>query len=145
SDLAGGGTARGGPGAPPASSAPDCARFPRRWTMRRRRHAPLLLLLALGLAFAFDAARAAAQPGPLAGLDAYIEQALKDWEVPGLALAIVKDDSVIHARGYGVRELGRPAAVDARTLFAIGSASKAFTAALIGMAVEEGKLKRSEE
>lgn len=108
--------------------------------MRRRRHAPLLLL-ALAFALGVDAARAAAQPGPLAGLDAYIEQALKDWEVPGLALAIVKDDSVIHARGYGVRELGRPDAVDARTLFAIGSASKAFTAALIGMAVEEGKLK----
>src|SRR5690606_22223565 len=98
----------------PASSAPHCARSSRRWKMRRRRHAPLLLL-ALGFAFAFSAARAAAQPGPLAGLDAYIERALKAWEVPGLALAIVKDDSVIHARGYGVRELGRPDAVDART------------------------------
>src|SRR5690606_10065520 len=88
-----------------------------------------------------DAARAAAQPGPLAGLDAYIEQALQDWGVPGLALALVTDDSVLHARGSGLRDLGPPAAVAAPTLLALGSPSQAFTAALIGMAVEEGKLK----
>jgi CubicO group peptidase (beta-lactamase class C family) len=81
-----------------------------------------------------------AQQGKLRGLDAYIEQAMKQWEVPGLALAVVKDDSVIYAKGYGVRELGRPEPVTPHTLFAIGSTTKAFTSALMGMLVDEKKV-----
>lgn len=77
---------------------------------------------------------------PYPGLDAYVNAALRTWQVPGLALAIVRHDSVIYARGYGVRELGKPAPVDARTVFAIGSASKAFTAAAVAMAVDEQKV-----
>ena len=84
---------------------------------------------------------AVAQNGQLAGLDAYIDKALKDWEVPGLALAIVRNDSVVHLKGYGVKELGKPGAVTAQTVFAIGSSSKAFTAALVGMLVDEGKVR----
>jgi CubicO group peptidase (beta-lactamase class C family) len=60
--------------------------------------------------------------------------------VPGLALAVVRNDSVIFARGYGVRDISRPDRVDERTLFAIGSASKAFTAASIAMLVDEKKV-----
>ncbi len=87
------------------------------------------------------AARAQASDPRLAGLDAYIEKAMKAWEVPGLALAIVKDDSLIYARGYGVRELGKPEPVTAHTIFAIGSATKGFTAALMAMLVDSGKVK----
>jgi len=58
-----------------------------------------------------------------------------------VAVAIVRNDSVIYARGYGVRELAKPAPVTARTMFAIGSASKAFTAAAVAMLVDEGKLR----
>ena len=77
---------------------------------------------------------------PLAELDAYVEQAVSDWEVPGLALAVVKDGVVLFEKGYGVRELGSASNVDENTLFAIGSTTKAMTAAAIGMLVDEGKL-----
>jgi len=77
---------------------------------------------------------------PLAGFDAYVSNAMKDWRTPGLAIAVVKDGQVAFAHGYGVRELGKPAAVDTRTLFAIGSTTKAMTAALVGMLVDEKKV-----
>ncbi|HSK73953.1 MAG TPA: serine hydrolase [Pyrinomonadaceae bacterium] len=83
----------------------------------------------------------AAQPAPLAGFDDYVSRAIKDWEVPGVAIAVVKDDKIVFAKGYGVREVGKPAPVDERTLFAIGSSSKAFTAATVAMLIDEGKLK----
>ncbi len=73
-------------------------------------------------------------------LDAYVAQAVKDWHVAGLAIAVVKDGRVMFSRGYGVRELGKPAPVDTSTLFAIASTTKAMTAASIGMLVDEGKL-----
>ncbi|MFN2513783.1 MAG: serine hydrolase [Pyrinomonadaceae bacterium] len=81
------------------------------------------------------------QEAPLNGFDDYVNKALREWEVPGLAIAIVKDDRIVLAKGYGVRKLGDPAPVNERTLFAIGSSSKAFTAAAVAMLVDEGKLK----
>ena len=78
---------------------------------------------------------------PEPGFDEYVEKAMKQWEVPGLAIAVVKDDKIVYAKGYGVRELGGTAAVNEQTLFAIGSASKAFTAATIAMLVDDGKIK----
>jgi CubicO group peptidase (beta-lactamase class C family) len=84
------------------------------------------------------------QDATLNGFDDYVNKALKDWEVPGLAIAVVKNDQIVHAKGYGVRKLGDPAPVDEKTLFAIGSSSKAFTAAAIAMLVDEGKMKWDE-
>ncbi len=81
------------------------------------------------------------QEAPLSGFDDYVNKALREWEVPGLAIAIVKDDRIVLAKGYGVRKLGDPLPVSERTLFAIGSSSKAFTAAAVAMLVDEGKLK----
>ncbi len=75
-----------------------------------------------------------------ADVDAYVERAITEWEVPGLALAVIKDDSVLIAKGYGVRRLGEAGRVDANTLFAIASTTKAMTAACLGMLVDEGKL-----
>ena len=77
---------------------------------------------------------------PWPGLDAYVEAALKTWKTPGLGLAVIRNDSVIYARGYGIRDLGKPDKVDERTIFAIGSASKAFTAASVAMLVDEKKV-----
>lgn len=77
---------------------------------------------------------------PWPGLDSYIEAAIKTWKVPGLGLAVVRNDSVIYARGYGVRDIGRLDKVDERTIFAIGSSSKAFTAAAVAMLVDEKKV-----
>ena len=73
-------------------------------------------------------------------LDQYIAKSVRDWEVPGLAIAIVKDDRVVAARGYGVRELGSPEPVDGETIFDIASLTKSFTAAGAAVLVDEGKL-----
>ena len=106
------------------------------------------------LAFPFLAAPAAAQarlagrpasakdPSPsLAALDQYVTQAVKDWRIPGLAIAVVANDSVVFARGYGVLDLAKPDRVNEHTRFAIGSTTKAMTSAALGMLVDEGKLK----
>ncbi|MCC9136555.1 serine hydrolase [Pontibacter silvestris] len=77
----------------------------------------------------------------LAKLDAYYEQALKDWNVPGMAIAIVKDDSVIFAKGYGVQNNQTGGPVDANTIFGIASNTKAYTAAALGILVDQGKIK----
>ncbi|MGH9913667.1 MAG: serine hydrolase domain-containing protein, partial [Pyrinomonadaceae bacterium] len=82
-----------------------------------------------------------AQESPLNGFDDYVRKAMKEWEVPGLAIAVVKDDKVVFSKTYGVRKLGDPTPVDERTMFAIASCTKAFTAAALAMLVDEGKLK----
>src|SRR5919107_3166357 len=73
-------------------------------------------------------------------IDAYAAKAGQDWKVPGFSVAIVKDDKVVFAKGYGVRELGKSDAVDKDTLFAVASNTKAFTAAALATLVDEGKL-----
>jgi CubicO group peptidase (beta-lactamase class C family) len=95
------------------------------------------LLLALPAA---AAAQTDTIADPLAGFDAYVSQAVGEWEVPGLAIAVVKDDSVVFMRGYGVRELGKDEPVTPRTLFANASTTKAFTTIAVAMMVDEGKL-----
>ncbi len=97
--------------------------------MRRR----LIFAIAFLLAPALEA-----QSGRV---DAYISNAVRAWNEPGHAIAVVKDDKIVFAKGYGVRKLGEPAPVDENTVFAIGSLSKAFTAAAAGMLVDEGKLR----
>ena len=77
----------------------------------------------------------------LAEINLYAEKVRRDWNVPGFAVAIVKDDKVIFAKGYGVRTLGKPEKVDDNTIFAIASNSKAFTTAGLAILVDEGKLK----
>jgi CubicO group peptidase (beta-lactamase class C family) len=79
-----------------------------------------------------------AQSPELHGLDAYVEQAMRDWEIPGLAIAVVRNDSVIFANGYGERRLGGGEPVDEHTLFAIASTTKAMTVGALGMLVDEG-------
>lgn len=76
----------------------------------------------------------------LADLDRYIPKALADWNGAGVAVGIVWNDSLIYAKGFGVREVGKPETVDDRTVFAIGSNSKFFTAVAAGMLADDGKL-----
>src|SRR5262249_39948468 len=82
----------------------------------------------------------AAQTTAPEDLDSYAARVLKEFDVPGLALAIVKDGRVVLAKGYGVRKLGEPAQVDEHTLFGIASNTKAFTSAALAMLVDEGKI-----
>jgi CubicO group peptidase (beta-lactamase class C family) len=65
---------------------------------------------------------------------------MKTFEVPGMAVAIVKDDKIVVAKGYGVRKLGEPTPVDEFTMFGIGSNTKAFTTAALATLIDEGKL-----
>lgn len=74
-------------------------------------------------------------------LDAYFAKAAKDWNVPGLAVAVVHKGQLVLARGYGVREVGKPEPIDTQTIFAIASTTKAITAAALGMLVDEGKVR----
>jgi CubicO group peptidase (beta-lactamase class C family) len=82
-----------------------------------------------------------AQTAELVGLDTYIRQAMMDWEIPGLAIAVVRNDSVVFLRGYGERRAGSGDPVDENTLFAIASTTKAFTTGALGMLVDEGAIR----
>lgn len=97
-------------------------------------------LLALSGFIASAPARAQSN-SPFRELDGYISQAVKDWRIPGLAIAVVQNGVVAYARGFGVLELGKPASVDEHTRFAIGSTTKAMTALALGMLVDEGKIR----
>lgn len=86
-----------------------------------------------------------APPGPspaeaLQGFDDFVRARMDDWSVPGVAMAIVKDDSVILMKGYGYRDVADRKPVTSQTLFAIGSATKAFTATVVATLVDDGKL-----
>ena len=108
--------------------------------MRTRWLFPLLFALAAPLALAAKP-QPSSTPAELQGLDGYVQQVMRDWHVPGLALAVVKDGKVVLVRGYGVRERGKPGKVDADTLFDIGSNTKAFTVAALGTLVTTNKVK----
>ena len=73
-------------------------------------------------------------------LDNYVNKALADWKIPGVAVCIVKNGKVVVMKGYGVKELGTNDNVDENTLFMIGSNSKAFTATAIALLDAEKKL-----
>jgi len=73
-------------------------------------------------------------------LDAYIEESRNAGQVPGLAIAIVKNDSVVFAKGYGVREYGKPEKVDENTVFCIASITKTFTSSALAMLNDEEKI-----
>jgi CubicO group peptidase (beta-lactamase class C family) len=78
---------------------------------------------------------------PLFEIDSYANLIRDDYDVPGLAVAVVKDDNLELAKGYGTRKLDESELVDENTLFGIASISKSFTALALGMLVDEGKLK----
>ena len=73
-------------------------------------------------------------------LDAYVQKALTDWHIPGVAVCVVKDGKIEVMKGYGVAEWGTDKKVDSNTLFGIGSNTKAFTATALAMLDAEKKL-----
>ena len=76
----------------------------------------------------------------LSDLGQYIESSLLEWDMPGLAVAVVLDDKVVFAQGFGIKEVGKDDAVDPKTLFQIGSTTTAFAAATLGALVDDGLL-----
>ncbi|WP_439881043.1 serine hydrolase [Pontibacter sp. MBLB2868] len=101
----------------------------------------LLLALLLTVLFTSQAQSQTKSGVDISKLDAYYQKALKDWNVPGMAIAIVKDDSVVFAKGYGVLDNKAGGKVDANTLFGIASNTKAYTAAALATLVDAGKIK----
>lgn len=101
----------------------------------------LLLTLLLLLSFStFAQTDKKALDKKVQEFDAYVQKAYKEWEVPGIAVVVVKDGNVLLSKGYGVREIGTTNAVDSKTLFACASTTKAMTAVCMGMLVDEGKV-----
>ena len=76
----------------------------------------------------------------LDGYDQYVEKAMKDWNVQGFAVAIVKNGKIVFAKGYGLRDVKNNLPVTPQTLFAIGSCTKAFTSASVCLLVDDGKI-----
>lgn len=76
----------------------------------------------------------------LKGFDKYIEQVMKDWNSPGIAVGIVIKNELVYSKGFGYRDLENKLPVTSKTLFPIASNTKLFTSVAMGMLVEEGKL-----
>ncbi len=74
-------------------------------------------------------------------IDTYIQSAMKEWKMPGFAVAIVKNDSIVFAKGYGVKDIRTNEPVNENTLFMIASCTKAFTTAALSILVDQGKIK----
>ena len=101
----------------------------------------VVALLGAALATPVRAQRAAADAAIARELDGYIRKGMKDWEIPGLSVAVVHRDSVVLLRGYGVLQRGSPEPVDEHTLFGMMSTTKAMTAMAVAMLVDDGRLR----
>ncbi len=99
-------------------------------TMRRRLLLALIIVLSLLSAEGIDRH----------SIDAAVEHSMQSWQVPGVAVAIVRNDGVTYLKGFGVRDVGRTEKVTPHTIFAIGSNTKAFTAAAMAMLVDEKRM-----
>jgi CubicO group peptidase (beta-lactamase class C family) len=83
---------------------------------------------------------ASGQPLTEKQIDRLVKRVMKEFSIPGIAVAVVRDDVVLHMKGYGVRSIATRQKTDEHTLFAIASNTKAFTVAALGILIDEGKL-----
>ena len=104
-----------------------------------RRFASVSLLTTTLLVSGYSAPAARGNDA-MANLDAFITKALHEYQVPGAAVAVVKDGKVIWLKGYGVRDATKPGAVDENTIFQLASVTKTLTGAAAATVVDEGKL-----
>ena len=105
-----------------------------------------LATLASAATLSLQARAQTADPGPGSAfvrdsLTSYVQRGLKLWNIPGLAVVVVKNGQVVVSQGFGVKAVGKPEPVDGNTLFLIASNSKLFTGTAISQLVEEKKLK----
>ncbi|MFN4146796.1 MAG: serine hydrolase [Runella sp.] len=99
----------------------------------------LLVLLIATNAFA-QKRKNTSPPDRFAGLDTAFNRLLKDWKAAGFAVAVVEKNKVIYAKGFGYRDVEQKLPVTPNTAFAIGSCTKAFTSALVGLLQKDGKI-----
>lgn len=104
-----------------------------------------LMIVAVSSPSAAFAEEPASRPSPekmaeiLSSFEKYAEKSMQQWEVPGMAVAIVQDDKIIYKKGFGVKKVGGGEPVTENTVFQIGSTSKAFMGALMAILVDEKK------
>lgn len=98
------------------------------------------LLTLLSMQYSYAQKKATRSADPLAGIDTLLERILKDRKAAGFAVAVVKKDKIIYAKGFGYRDQEKKLPVTPNTLFAIGSCTKAFTSSLMGLYNKENKL-----
>ena len=96
--------------------------------------------LLLGAATAAQAQTTAPNRFITDSLDSYVRRGMQRWDIPGLAVVVVKDGQIVAQKGYGVREVGKPDAVDAQTLFMIASNTKLFTGTALAKLDGEKKI-----
>ena len=101
--------------------------------MIKRYSLPLALLLLLSIT-------CFAQDGVSTKVDDYIRREMQSQQIPGLALAVIKDGQMVIAKGYGLANVEHQVPVKPETIFQSGSTGKQFTATAVMMLVEEGKL-----
>src|SRR5690554_3554902 len=101
----------------------------------------VLRLFVLNFLFLTAVAFPVAAQSPLSNdFDQMVLKGMQDWNIPGMAVAIVKDGKIFYSKGFGEKKLGEGEPVDERTLFGIASVSKNITAAALAMLVDEGKI-----
>lgn len=105
----------------------------------------LIFIIATTLCFGFFGQELNSEENKLEGIETFIEKAMEEYQVPGVAVAVVKDGEVIYLKGFGVREIGKDAKVDPDTIFQLASVTKTFTAAAVGTMVDKGKVGFDEE
>lgn len=100
-----------------------------------------LLFFPLFIGFLLPIYHATAQPITSAQIDSVTEKVLRVFDVPGIAVAVIKNGKILHSQGYGVSSLNTGEKVNEHTRFGIASNSKAFTSAALAMLADSGKLK----
>jgi CubicO group peptidase (beta-lactamase class C family) len=105
-----------------------------------RRNTFMKSFLLAFLVFLHFSSDTAAQQVDSAAIDAIVKDALQSWHVPGVAVAIVRNDEVIYLKGFGVKEIGKDNPVTPDTIFPLASCTKAFTTTAMAMLVDEGKM-----
>ena len=106
---------------------------------KKARNSTMIVLMVFCFAFSLNAQKNDYKK-QLKELTEYYENARIDWDVPGLAIGIIKDGQVILAEGYGQKDIRKDSPVDSKTMFPIASNTKAFTSAALAILVDEGKI-----
>ncbi|HYK23026.1 MAG TPA: serine hydrolase, partial [Candidatus Acidoferrum sp.] len=117
-----------------------CVSELRKINMTLVRRGAVISLLALGLLEPRQPAPAATGDDPVEQLDAFITKTLKEYQVPGAAIAVVQNGKAVLLKGYGVRDATKQGAVDENTIFQLASVTKTLTGAAAATVVDEGKL-----
>ncbi len=108
--------------------------------MRSKITRVICLLIILSFLFTPLAAKKKTPEAYLKGIDKFITARMEEWNVPGMAISVIQDGRLVYSNGFGFRDIEKNLPVTPQTLFAIGSCTKAFTAATMGILVDEGKL-----